>query len=151
VAALGGVDILLRQGETLALVGESGSGKSTLGQVITGLIERDAGTFRFAGEDIARAKDLFIRERRPQVQMVFQDPQSSLNPRHSIRRILIEAARHFGVSRDEAEARMNELLRRVSIDVRAADRKPHAFSGGQRQRIALSACPDAAAQIAGSR
>jgi peptide/nickel transport system ATP-binding protein len=138
VPALDGVDLVLRQGETLSLVGESGSGKSTLGQIITGLLERDDGRFRVMDEEILRAKDLFARERRPLVQMVFQDPQSSLNPRHSIRRVLTEAAINCGLTKDTAEARMGELLRRVGIDPNAADRKPHAFSGGQRQRIALA-------------
>ncbi len=136
--ALDGVDLVLRQGETLALVGESGSGKSTLGQIITGLLERDEGRLRVMDEEILRARDLFTRERRPLVQMVFQDPQSSLNPRHSIRRVLTEAAINGGLARDAAEARMGELLRRVGIDPNAADRKPHAFSGGQRQRLALA-------------
>jgi peptide/nickel transport system ATP-binding protein len=96
VPALDGVDLVLRQGETLSLVGESGSGKSTLGQIITGLLERDDGRFRVMDEEILRAKDLFARERRPLVQMVFQDPQSSFNPRHSIRRVLTEAAINCG-------------------------------------------------------
>ena len=138
VPALDGVDLVLREGETLSLVGESGSGKSTLGQIITGLLERDDGRFRVMDEEILRARDLFARERRPLVQMVFQDPQSSLNPRHSIRRVLTEAAINCGLTKDAAEARMGELLRRVGIDPNAADRKPHAFSGGQRQRIALA-------------
>ncbi|MQB45887.1 ABC transporter ATP-binding protein [Rhizobium sp. ICMP 5592] len=136
--ALRGVDLTLRIGETVALLGESGSGKSTLGQVITGLVERDAGTFRLSGEAIGRARDLFTRERRPAVQMVFQDPQSSLNPRHSIRRILTEAVLQAGLSKEEAETRMAELLVRVGLDPSSADRKPHAFSGGQRQRIGLA-------------
>ncbi len=138
VAALDGVDLVLRQGETLALVGESGSGKSTLGQIITGLLERDDGRFRLMDDEILSARDLFVRERRPMVQMVFQDPQSSLNPRHTIRRVLTEAAINGGLTRDAAEARMGELLRRVGINPDAANRKPHAFSGGQRQRIALA-------------
>ncbi|NEI68795.1 dipeptide ABC transporter ATP-binding protein [Rhizobium lusitanum] len=136
--ALRSVDLTLRVGETVALVGESGSGKSTLGQVITGLVERDAGTFRLSGEAIGRARELFTRERRPAVQMVFQDPQSSLNPRHSIRRILTEPVLQAGLSREEAESRMAELLLRVGLDPSSADRKPHAFSGGQRQRIGLA-------------
>ncbi|MGV3549277.1 dipeptide ABC transporter ATP-binding protein [Rhizobium sp.] len=138
VAALDGVDLVLREGETLALVGESGSGKSTLGQVIVGLLERDAGHFELSGSSISRASDLFTQARRPTVQMVFQDPQSSLNPRHSIRRILTEPVLRSGIGKNVAEARMTELLSRVGLDVSAADRKPHAFSGGQRQRIALA-------------
>lgn len=136
--ALRGVDLTLRAGETVALVGESGSGKSTLGQIIAGLVERDAGIFRLSGETIGRSRDLFTRERRPAVQMVFQDPRSSLNPRHSIRRILTEPLRQASVSKAEADRRMEELLFRVGLDPSSADRKPHAFSGGQRQRIGLA-------------
>ncbi|MCM2475009.1 ABC transporter ATP-binding protein [Rhizobium sp. CG5] len=138
VAALDGVDLVLREGETLALVGESGSGKSTLGQVIAGLLERDDGRFQLLGDKIQRAGDLFAPARRPAVQMVFQDPQSSLNPRHSIRRILTEPVLQSGLGKTEAEARMMRLLARVGLDASAADRKPHAFSGGQRQRIGLA-------------
>lgn len=138
VAALNGVDLVLREGETLALVGESGSGKSTLGQVIVGLLERDAGRFELSGNEIGQARDLFTPARRSTVQMVFQDPQSSLNPRHSIRRILTEPVLQAGIGNAAAEARMAELLARVGLDASAADRKPHAFSGGQRQRIGLA-------------
>ena len=136
--ALRGIDLTLREGETVALVGESGSGKSTLGQIMTGLIERDAGEFLLDHKPIARARDLFTRTLRPQVQMVFQDPQSSLNPRHSIRRILTEPVLQLGVSRAEAESRMAELLTRVGLSPAVAERRPHAFSGGQRQRIGLA-------------
>jgi peptide/nickel transport system ATP-binding protein len=138
VAALAGVNVEIREGETLALVGESGSGKSTLGQVVAGLIERDDGRFQLLGNEIRRASDLFTPMRRTAVQMVFQDPQSSLNPRHSVRRILTEPLIVSGVGKAEAEARMAKLLARVGLDASAADRKPHAFSGGQRQRIALA-------------
>ncbi|MCR4157279.1 ABC transporter ATP-binding protein [Kerstersia gyiorum] len=136
--ALLGVDLQLHAGETVALVGESGSGKSTLGNIITGLAERDAGNFLLDGQPIATARDLFTRERRPAVQMVFQDPQASLNPRHSIRRILTEPLLQLGVTRAEAEQRMQQLLSRIGLNPAAADRRPGAFSGGQRQRIGLA-------------
>jgi len=136
--ALHGVDLNLRAGETVALVGESGSGKSTLGQIIVGLLDRNAGGFALEGEAIHQARDLFSPRWRPAVQMVFQDPQSSLNPRHTIRRILTEPVLLQGVPRAEAEARMADLLVRVGLEPSVADRRPHAFSGGQRQRIGLA-------------
>jgi peptide/nickel transport system ATP-binding protein len=136
--ALRGVGLTLRAGETVALVGESGSGKSTLGQIIVGLLERDAGNFLLEGEPISKARDLFTPKWRPDVQMVFQDPQSSLNPRHTIRRILTEPVLLQGVTRLDAEARMADLLVRVGLEPSVASRRPHAFSGGQRQRIALA-------------
>jgi peptide/nickel transport system ATP-binding protein len=136
--ALRGVALSLRAGETVALVGESGSGKSTLGQIIVGLLDRDAGDFALEGEAIHKARDLFSPQWRPAVQMVFQDPQSSLNPRHTIRRILTEPVLLQGVSRADAEARMADLLVRVGLEPSVANRRPHAFSGGQRQRIGLA-------------
>ena len=136
--ALRGVALDLRAGETVALVGESGSGKSTLGQIIVGLLDRNAGAFSLEGEPIHQARDLFTPHWRPAVQMVFQDPQSSLNPRHTIRRILTEPVLLQGVSRADAEARMADLLVRVGLEPSVANRRPHAFSGGQRQRIGLA-------------
>lgn len=136
--ALRGVELTLRAGETVALVGESGSGKSTLGQIIVGLLDRSAGGFQLEGQAIHKARDLFTPHWRPAVQMVFQDPQSSLNPRHTIRRILTEPVLLQGVSRADAETRMADLLVRVGLEPSVANRRPHAFSGGQRQRIGLA-------------
>ncbi|MFE0018565.1 dipeptide ABC transporter ATP-binding protein [Mesorhizobium sp. NPDC059054] len=134
--ALDGVGLTIGRGETVALVGESGSGKTTLGQCIVGLADWDAGKLRFDGRELAGT----ARERalRPRIQMVFQDPFASLNPRHRVRRILTEAAIVNGLPREAAEERMLGLLSRVGLDAAAADRFPHAFSGGQRQRIGLA-------------
>ncbi|RUZ76657.1 ABC transporter ATP-binding protein [Mesorhizobium sp. M7A.F.Ca.US.006.01.1.1] len=134
--ALDGVDLTIGRGETVALVGESGSGKTTLGQCVVGLADWDEGSLSFDGRDLAGT----TRERtlRPRIQMVFQDPFASLNPRHRVRRILTEAAIVNGLSRERAEESMSRLLVRVGLDPSAADRFPHAFSGGQRQRIGLA-------------
>jgi peptide/nickel transport system ATP-binding protein len=136
VHALEQINLVIHEGETVALVGESGSGKSTLAQAIVGLTTWDQGSIRFEGEDLAarRRRDGFSQP----IQMVFQDPFSSLNPRHRVRRIITEAARVKGMPRTEAETRLRALLERVGLDPAAADRFPHEFSGGQRQRIALA-------------
>ncbi|HWK63554.1 MAG TPA: ABC transporter ATP-binding protein [Rhizobiaceae bacterium] len=134
--ALDGAGLTIGRGETVALVGESGSGKTTLGQCIVGLADWDAGNIRFDGREVGGT----ARERalRPRIQMVFQDPFASLNPRHRVRRILTEAAIVNGLPRKDAEKRMLGLLSRVGLDAAAAERFPHAFSGGQRQRIGLA-------------
>ena len=134
--ALDGVSLTIGRGETVALVGESGSGKTTLGQCVVGLADWDDGNIRFDGRGFAGVR----RERalRPRIQMVFQDPFASLNPRHRVRGILTEAAIVNGLPREDAEIRMLGLLSRVGLDASAAERFPHAFSGGQRQRIGLA-------------
>ncbi|MFD0275124.1 ABC transporter ATP-binding protein [Kitasatospora sp. NPDC127111] len=134
VTALDGVDLVLRPGETLGLVGESGSGKSTLARALVRAHAPTAGDIRYRGEELAAS-----RAARREIQMVFQDPYSSLNPRMTVGRILAEPliAHRIG-DRAERAARVAELLEQVGLDPAAADRHPRAFSGGQRQRIGIA-------------
>jgi ABC-type glutathione transport system ATPase component len=139
VRAVDGVALELGAGETLALVGESGSGKSTLGRLVARLEEPDAGRIEVAGEDITQTKGVALRRLRRAVQMVFQDPYASLNPRFTIGGTLVEPMVIHGLaSGREARDRAAALLRRVGLAPEALQRYPHEFSGGQRQRIAIA-------------
>ncbi len=138
VRALVEVNLEVAPGETLGVVGESGSGKSTLAKVIVGLLDPEAGVIEFNGQDLTR---LGRRERRPlrrEIQMVFQDPYGSLNPRHRVSRILTEGPLVFGEDMSTAMARARELLEHVGLDANSLLRFPHQFSGGQRQRISIA-------------
>jgi peptide/nickel transport system ATP-binding protein len=138
VHAARSLSFTLREGETLGLVGESGSGKSTVGRCLTGLIPKDSGEIVFAGQSLAAD----VRHRQPadrgQLQMVFQDPYASLNPRHTVGSAIASGPIAQGVSRDEAWRRTRDLLQLVGLKDDAGDRYPHEFSGGQRQRIAIA-------------
>ena len=139
VRAVDGVSFAIARGETLGLVGESGCGKSTLGRALMGLAPIAGGAVRLEGRDIAH---LSRRERRPvarEVQIVFQDPVASLNPRKRIGRIVEEPLLVHGIGNAaQRRARVMELLARVGLDGAAARRFPHEFSGGQRQRIGIA-------------
>ncbi|MEO1201693.1 MAG: ABC transporter ATP-binding protein [Pseudomonadota bacterium] len=140
VLAVAGASLSIRRRETVALVGESGSGKSTLGRLLTRLIEPDTGTIRFDGADVRAMDRPALTAFRARVQMVFQDPMASLNPRHRISTTLTRPVRlhHPGLSRAALRERAAEALREVGLGDEALDRFPHEFSGGQRQRIMIA-------------
>jgi peptide/nickel transport system ATP-binding protein len=136
--ALDDVDAELRRGETLGLVGESGSGKSTLARAVTGLMPVDSGSILVHGRDIARFSRRQLRPYRAKMQMIFQDPYGSLDPRQRVVDIIAEGPVIHGTRLDQAREEARELLRLVGLDPSAADRFPHEFSGGQRQRIGIA-------------
>ncbi len=138
VRAVESVDLRIERAEVLGLVGESGCGKSTLGRLLIRLIEPSAGEVRFEGEDLARAEGAALRALRRRMQMVFQDPFGSLNPRMRVGEIVAEPLRLAGVGRAERTARAVELLQQVGLAQEHATRFPHQFSGGQRQRIGIA-------------
>jgi peptide/nickel transport system ATP-binding protein len=139
IRAVDDVSLTIRRGETLGLVGESGCGKSTVGRTILRLYKPTAGRIVFDGQDISTMGESELRPLRRRMQMVFQDPYASLNPRHSVGRIVGEPLRSHGLAnRREAGGRVRELLKTVGLPTDAAGRYPHEFSGGQRQRIGLA-------------
>ena len=138
VHAVNDVSFSIRKGRTLGIVGESGSGKSSLGRVLLKLLDSDGGKILFDGRDIAPLSNNDFRSLRPYIQMIFQDPFASLNPRHTIGTILTVGPEAHGVSRPEAKAKALRLLKMVGLDEGAYDRFPHEFSGGQRQRIGIA-------------
>jgi oligopeptide/dipeptide ABC transporter ATP-binding protein len=139
IKAVDDVSLSIDKGETLGLVGESGCGKSTLGRAILRLYEPTAGRVIFDGRDITRLTERQLQPLRRQMQMVFQDPFASLNPRHSIGRIVGEPLRTHGIAgRAETLSRVRELLSLVGLPPDAVSRYPHEFSGGQRQRIGVA-------------
>jgi peptide/nickel transport system ATP-binding protein len=138
VAAVKSVNFEIRRGETLGLVGESGSGKSTIGRLVMRLTDADAGVVRIGELDFSEARGARLRAARKHVQMVFQDPFASLNPRRRVGRIIADGPIAHGVPPAQAFARAEELLALVGLDPSAARRFPHEFSGGQRQRIGIA-------------
>jgi peptide/nickel transport system ATP-binding protein len=139
IRAVDDISLEIGRGETVGLVGESGCGKSTVGRTILRLYRPTAGRILFDGQDISTLSDVEMRPLRRRMQMVFQDPFASLNPRHSVGRIVGEPLRTHGISgRRETSQRVGELLNTVGLPADAAGRYPHEFSGGQRQRIGLA-------------
>ncbi|MFY3309204.1 ABC transporter ATP-binding protein [Achromobacter ruhlandii] len=138
VDALRDISLEVRQGETLGLVGESGSGKSTLGRTLIGLIEPDRGSVRMDGRELVGLSPRDFRPYRRQIQMVFQDPYASLNPRHRVIEAVAQGPIAFGQTRKAALREARELLELVGLGGDAGERYPHQFSGGQRQRVGIA-------------
>lgn len=140
VRVLHGIDLVVGRGEIVGIVGESGSGKTTLGRALLALVPASAGRVRFDGVDLASLSDEALRASRRRMQMIFQDPMSSLNPRHTIRRILVEPVmlHRLEPDRGAAERRVRRVLDRVGLPAGTLDRNPHALSGGQRQRVGIA-------------
>jgi len=138
VPAVNGVSFDLSLGRTLGVVGESGSGKSSLGRLLIKLLDSDSGAILFEGRDVAPLSEAEFRRLRPKIQMVFQDPFASLNPRSTVGQILTVGPIAHGVPRKQACEQARELLSHVGLDAGTFDRFPHEFSGGQRQRIGIA-------------
>ncbi len=138
VHAANDVNIEVRRGQTLGIVGESGSGKSTVARCIMRLIEPSGGEILLDDDEIGQLPESRLRSYRRRIQIVFQDPYRSLNPRMTVGNSIIEGPMNFGTSRDEAMQRARRLLEIVGLDPKALDRFPHQFSGGQRQRICIA-------------
>ncbi|MGH8614767.1 MAG: ATP-binding cassette domain-containing protein, partial [Gammaproteobacteria bacterium] len=140
VQAVDGVSLEIARGQTLAMVGESGSGKTTVGKGILQLIRPTSGTVRFHGEELTTLSARQLRKRRSQIQIVFQDPYSSMNPRMMVGDIIEEGmvAQRIGKNREQRRHTVRELLQQVGLDTAYASRYPHEFSGGQRQRICIA-------------
>jgi len=138
--AVDGVSLDVARGETLGLVGESGSGKTTLGRAVLRRTPLTAGSIHFKGEDITRAGKSQLRELRRHMQLVFQDPSTSLNPRHTVFEAIAEPliVHGWNAGRDALRRRVAELIDQVGLPADAAERYPHAFSGGQRQRVGIA-------------
>lgn len=140
VQAVDGVSMEIARGQTLAMVGESGSGKTSVGKGILQLIRPTSGTVRFQGEELTTLSERQLRKRRSQIQIVFQDPYSSMNPRMMAGDIIEEGmvAQRIGKNREERRHKVRELLQQVGLEPAYARRYPHEFSGGQRQRICIA-------------
>jgi ABC-type glutathione transport system ATPase component len=137
--AVDGVSLEIHAGETLGLVGESGCGKSTLGRLILRLIEPSSGSVSFDGTDVLRASASELRRLRREMQIIFQDPFGSLDPRMSVEQIIGEPLLiHERLTREQRRQRVAELLNAVGLDPSALSRFPHEFSGGQRQRVGIA-------------
>ena len=139
IRAVNDVSLTIEAGETVGLVGESGSGKSTLGRMLLRLIEPDAGSVRFDGHDVLAASGSELRRLRGDMQIIFQDPYGSLDPRMTVEQIVCEpVVIHGGEFGGNRRHRAAEMMRAVGLDESALRRYPHEFSGGQRQRIGIA-------------
>src|SRR5215213_7854854 len=139
VRAVDGVSLDIKKGETLGLVGESGCGKSTLGKALLRLTEPTGGKVIYNGKDLAHLKQSQMRDQRKNLQMIFQDPYASLNPRMTVGQIIGEPIRTFGLSKGgSVSEKVQELMETVGLSRRFIKRYPHEFSGGQRQRIGIA-------------
>jgi len=138
VKAAESVDIVVRRGETVGIVGESGSGKTTVARCVARLIQPTAGAIRIGDVDVARLPESRLRAHRRHVQIVFQDPYRSLNPRRTVGASIIEGPMNFGLAEADAKNRARRLMLLVGLAPDSLDRYPHQFSGGQRQRIAIA-------------
>ena len=132
------VDLIVHRGETLGVVGESGSGKSTVARCIVRLVDPTSGEVLIGDQNIANLRESALRPYRRDIQIVFQDPYRSLNPRRTVGQSIVEGPMNFGTGRDEAYARARELMRVVGLAPEVLERFPHQFSGGQRQRICIA-------------
>jgi peptide/nickel transport system ATP-binding protein len=138
VKAAESVDIVVRRGETVGIVGESGSGKTTVARCVARLIQPTSGAIRIGDVDVARLPESRLREHRRHVQIVFQDPYRSLNPRRTVGASIVEGPMNFGLAEADAKDRARRLMALVGLAPDSLDRYPHQFSGGQRQRIAIA-------------